>query len=377
MFPIFRRRSRQSSQPSAAKRPDGPARPSVLVLRHGSGLGGMGRAAQFFTPLVESHCRVPDIVCLSADRGGSDRFEARWAAKVSATAAALQRCAHLLLTRRPDAVYLPISQWGLPLLRDLLVVLCARAVRCARVVHLHGAQLPTRLSKSPALRIMLAHAHWIVLSEEVAAQLRASGCRTASVTVVRNPAPPADTSQLPGPPHVLRVGWLGTMSRAKGFDVLCAAVGQLKDRGARLEFRVAGMRHDVPPSDLAVVDEDLGVLAPAQVSSFWAKVDVFVLPTRWVEGLPFVLLEGLQAGCVVAATPSPGCAELLGHGCVNPVEATVDSVAGFLTTCLNDLDEIRRRQQKAWEELRPLYQPERVEEAFVRFWRNSGLGRRP
>ncbi|MFF7977823.1 glycosyltransferase family 4 protein [Streptomyces sp. NPDC007901] len=349
------------------------------MLRHGACLGGMGRAAQFFTPLIEKHCRVPGVVCLSADRGGSDRFEASWAAKTHATAAALQRCLRLLVLCRPDALYLPISQWGLPLLRDLFVVVCARAVGSARVVHLHGAQLPARLAKSRALRIVLAGAHWIVLSEEVAEELRVGSCRTASVTVVRNPAPPRDLSpsRRPGPPRVLRVGWLGTMSRAKGFDLLCAAVARLKSRGVRLEFRVAGMRHDVPPSHTAVVDEDLGVLRPEQVSSFWAETDVAVLPARWVEGLPFVLLEGLQAGCAVAVTPSPGCAELLGHGCVDVVEATVDSVAGFLTGCCHDLEEIRRRQQKAWEALRPLYRPERVEEAFARFWRNGELGWHP
>jgi glycosyltransferase involved in cell wall biosynthesis len=50
------------------------------------------------------------------------------------------------------------------------------------------------------------------------------------------------------------------------------------------------------------VDEDLGVLDLSDVPSFWAQVDAFVLLSRWVEGLPFVLLEGLQAGCAMAAT---------------------------------------------------------------------------
>jgi glycosyltransferase involved in cell wall biosynthesis len=337
----------------------------------------MGRAAEFFTPALKKSCHVPAVVTLSADRAGSDRFEASWPAKARAVATVLRRCAVLLAVRPPDAVYLPISQWGLPLLRDCIVVVLARAAGCTPVLHLHGAQLPPRLSASRWLRTVLAGAHWIVLSEAVAEQVRASGCRTKSVTVIRNPAPPIPAvpreALPPSPSRAFRVGWLGTRSRAKGFDVLCCAVEQLKQRGKSVEFRVAGMRRDVPESRVTCVDQDLGVLQPADVPSFWSAVDVFVLPARWTEGLPFVLLEALQAGCAVAATPSPGCAELFDHGCVDDVDSTVGSVTRFLAECTDDLEGVRRRQQKAWAELRPLYSTERVEGSFVRFWQTARL----
>lgn len=334
----------------------------------------MGRAADFFTPLLESQCRVVAVVPLTADRTGSDRFEASWTAKARATAAVLGRCAFLLTVRSPDAVYLPISQWGLPLVRDVLVITLARVTGCTPVLHLHGAQLPGRLAASGVLRRALAGAHWIVLSDTVATELRASGCRARSVTVVRNPAPAAATSgRVPARPHVLRIGWLGTRCRAKGFDLLCGAVGRLKDRGTDVQFSAAGMRMDVPDAHMASVDEDFGVLAPRSASSFWSRTDVFVLPSRWVEGLPFVLLEALQAGCAVAATPSPGSGELFSRGCVERIESTADSVAAFLEHCVADLQGIRRRQQRAWEELRPLYAPQRVEESFVGFWRDTSF----
>ncbi|MDQ1006970.1 glycosyltransferase involved in cell wall biosynthesis [Streptomyces sp. V4I23] len=341
--------------------------PTLLVLRHSSELGGMGRAAEFFTPVLRSRCQVVAVLSLSADRSGNC-FEASWLAKASATVMSLGRCVYVLVTRSPDAIYLPISQWGLPLFRDLILVMLARMLGCAPVLHLHGAQLPFRLTANRMLRRMLGRSHWIVLSEAVAAELEASGCHTRSVTVVRNPIPQSVVSRrTPSPTQVLRVGWLGTMCRAKGFDVLCDAVDQLKSSGVGLEFSVAGLRLDVPASHMACVDEDLGVLPPANVSSFWSRIDVFVLPARWVEGLPFVLLEGLQAGCVVAATHSPGCAELFDQGCVEPVDSSVGSVTGFLKECVADLEGIRRRQQKLWAELRPLYEADRVKESFARF----------
>ncbi|MET8953634.1 glycosyltransferase family 4 protein [Streptomyces sp. NPDC004393] len=336
----------------------------------------MGRAAEFFTPVLTGRCRVRAVISLSASRDGSDRLAASWPAKASATVAALAKAARTLIGTAPSAVYLPVSQWGLPLLRDVLLVLLAKLAGSTTVLHLHGAQLPARLAASRTLRASLGGCHWIVLSEEVAQQLRACGCRPASVTVLRNPAPPAaPPAPEPAPSRTLRVGWIGTMSRVKGFDLVCAAVDTLKREGLEVEFRVAGMRHDVPLSRMACVDEDLGVLDLSEALSFWSKVDVFVLPARWVEGLPFVLLEGLQARCAVAATPSPGSAELFGQGCVEPVRATAESVAGFLKACADDIDDIRRRQQKAWEELRPRYEPDRVTEEFVRFWQNLGLAR--
>ncbi|MET8947492.1 glycosyltransferase family 4 protein [Streptomyces sp. NPDC004542] len=338
----------------------------------------MGRAAEFFTPLLTSHCHVSAVISLSANRGRSERFAASWPAKARATAAALGACAYRLTRRTQTAVYLPVSQWGPQLLRDAVLVGMARAVRCTVVLHLHGAQLPARLPANRTLRALLGGAHWMVLSEAVAAQLLTSGCRTASVTVLRNPALPAVSPAAAGPSHrsgVLRVGWLGTMTRRKGFDLVCGAVNRARAQGLEVEFRVAGMRCDVPVGDMACVDEDLGVLDASDTLSFWTGVDAFVLPARWVEGLPFVLLEGLQAGCAVAATPSPGCAELFERGCVEPVEASAESVTRFFTACRDDLEGIRRRQQKAWQELRPRYEPGRIEEEFVRFWQNLGLGR--
>ena len=373
MFPI---RPRHPQQRSA---------PTVLVLRHNAGLGGMGRAAEFFTPVLRRLCHAPTVVVLSAERT-SDSFEASWPAKIGTTASAVRRCAQALVTESPDAVYLPIAQWGLPLLRDALVVALAKATGSTPVLHLHGAQLPARLSRALFLRKALGGAHWIVLSEDVSADLRASGCRTRSVTVIRNPAPQAhpETRALPqqtgapstalGASRPMRVGWLGTMCRAKGFDILCEAVDRMKRSGAAVEFSVAGMRRDVPHSRMGCVDRDLGVIQPADVRAFWSVVDVFVLPARWAEGLPFVLLEAVQAGCAVAGTPSPGCAELFRHGCVDDVEPTAASVAGFLEACRTDLDGVRDRQQKAWHRLRPLYAHDRVEESFARFWDTAPFG---
>ncbi len=362
-----------------------PSVPTVLALRHSAGLGGMGRAAEFFTPSLRRLCDVVGVVSLSAERM-SDHFEPPWLAKAGATGSAMRRFARVLVAKRPDAVYLPISQWGLPLLRDALIVALAKAGRSTPVLHLHGAQLPARLSAAPLLRKALGGAHWIVLSEDVAAELRASGCGTRSVTVIRNPAPetPLQASAFPtrnrtqpadpGAVRPLRVAWLGTMCRAKGFDVLCEAVDRMKRSGAAVDFSVAGMRRDVPESRMGCVDRDLGVLQPADVPGFWSAADVFVLPARWAEGLPFVLLEALQAGCAVAGTPSAGCAELFRHGCVDAVEPTVASVTAFLEACRTDLDGVRDRQQEAWHGLRPLYARDRVEESFARFWETSILG---
>ncbi|MHB9863793.1 glycosyltransferase family 4 protein [Streptomyces sp. YIM S03343] len=342
------------------------------MLRHSAHLGGMGRAAEFFTPVVESSRQVVSVVSLSADRGGSMRVRAAWPARVSATAAALARCVRVLAVRTPGALYLPVAQWGLPLLRDTVITVIAKAFRCTPVLHLHGSQLPARLRTSAVLRKALGNGHWLVLSDQVADDIRASGCRTASVRVIRNPAP--TQSAPPRPPDSagpLRIGWLGTMHRSKGFDIVCDAVAGLKGNGAPVSFSVAGMRSDVPPQVMACVDEDFGVLEPDEVGSFWSGVDVFVLPARWAEGLPFVLLESLQSGCAVAATWSPGSAELFERGCVERIDGGVASVTAFLTRCLADIDGVRSRQQKAWEEIRPLYDPDTVRDGFSKIWRGS------
>jgi glycosyltransferase involved in cell wall biosynthesis len=118
----------------------------------------------------------------------------------------------------------------------------------------------------------------------------------------------------------LRVGYLGQVKYHKGVDLLVDAWSVLRGPsprtlviygsdegeaayGQRLRQRLAGLRN-------------VTWAAPIQRADIWsalANLDVVVVPSRWVENSPNVILEAQAVGVVVVGTNLGGVAELVRH----------------------------------------------------------------
>jgi glycosyltransferase involved in cell wall biosynthesis len=57
-----------------------------------------------------------------------------------------------------------------------------------------------------------------------------------------------------------------------------------------------------------------GYLGAEALARAYARADVFVLPTYWIEGFPTSITEALQAGLPVVTTPIRGTADHLEEG---------------------------------------------------------------
>jgi glycosyltransferase involved in cell wall biosynthesis len=119
----------------------------------------------------------------------------------------------------------------------------------------------------------------------------------------------------------LRVGYLGQVKRHKGVDLLVDAWSRLSgptprslviygsDKGEdaygqRLRQQLASLR-----------DVTWAASIPhAEVWSALANLDVVVVPSRWVENSPNIILEAQAVGVVVVGTNLGGVAELVRHG---------------------------------------------------------------
>jgi|DewCreStandDraft_5_1066085.scaffolds.fasta_scaffold00072_67 glycosyltransferase involved in cell wall biosynthesis len=102
--------------------------------------------------------------------------------------------------------------------------------------------------------------------------------------------------------ETVRFGYIGRMTPAKGIDVLVWAF-RLADLGSRAtlelfgEFEEATFREHV----LRLADRDPrirfhGAFPPERLGEVLAQIDVLVIPSRWPETGPLVLLEALAAG---------------------------------------------------------------------------------
>ena len=182
------------------------------------------------------------------------------------------------------------------------------------------------------------------------------------------------------PPQAPLLLGAGTKAYQKGFDRLMPVFADLAQRHAELHLALVGL----PSTPYQGLDQHrwlrdmLGgeealqnrLLLPGLVgtmAAWYARADVFVLPSRY-EGFPNVLLEAMAAGCAcVASDCLTGPAELIQHnvnGVLLPADASSDDWVKAIEALLHD--PLRRRALGAAAmTVRQRFAPERVRHDFL------------
>jgi glycosyltransferase involved in cell wall biosynthesis len=122
------------------------------------------------------------------------------------------------------------------------------------------------------------------------------------------------------PAHApLRELYLGQISRHKGVDLLIDAARRLRGEGVSLNLRLVGPVTDTTAFEHSVrrAMSDNVVLEPPQpreaLAGLLRDTDVLVVPSRWYENSPNVILEAFAAGVPVIAAGHGGMAEMVRH----------------------------------------------------------------
>jgi glycosyltransferase involved in cell wall biosynthesis len=186
--------------------------------------------------------------------------------------------------------------WRLRLLRRLLLTVYRLSLghRRARVIF-----------QNPDDRATLVDGGVVVASQ--AALVRGSG---VDLTQFRPRPEPAD-----GPPLAVmaaRLIW------EKGVDDFAAAARLLRHRGTAVRCVLVGRTH--PDNPRAVPESMLRSWQTEGVLEWWgrredmaavyAQAAMVVLPSRYGEGIPKVLIEAAAAGRAIIATDIPGCRDI-------------------------------------------------------------------
>lgn len=239
-------------------------------------------------------------------------------------AAALAR----MLYRSPDAaVYLPVSQvrWGF--LRDAVFIALAALFRRRVIIHFHGgafqrfyrkSRLPMRLIIAATMRRV--DEAWVL--SEAHEHIFGGLIPSDRVGVLENGIPDFDRQiwrrEEHDPRRPLRILYLSNLLPEKGcldlldaLDAIGASAGappvearfageadveveaEFRERAATLAMNGIMARYD-------------GVLAGAEKESVFSWADVFVFPSRYLEGQGLCLLEAMAAGLPIIATTHPG-----------------------------------------------------------------------
>jgi glycosyltransferase involved in cell wall biosynthesis len=122
----------------------------------------------------------------------------------------------------------------------------------------------------------------------------------------------------------------------KGVMEFCAAAGLVQRKyGFNVEFSLAGpVDSDSPGSlteeqifDICASNNVQFLGSRNDLKDILAKIDIFVLPSYYAEGIPKVLIEAAACGCAVITTDHPGCRDAIVAGETGMLVPPKDSTA--------------------------------------------------
>ena len=114
------------------------------------------------------------------------------------------------------------------------------------------------------------------------------------------------------------IGSIGRLEPEKGFDSLIAASRLLRAEMPDVQVLIAGRGSQRSHLEDLATGSPVRFVGPLaggeEVAEFLGQLDAFVLPSRFGEGRPNVLIEALACGVPVVATDIPGVGETVGTG---------------------------------------------------------------
>lgn len=143
-------------------------------------------------------------------------------------------------------------------------------------------------------------------------------------------------------PGSIRFGYIGQIKPHKGVDLITTAVVQLVDAGLPCSLQIWGRSQDNPDYYQRMQKSTTGYPAvrycgPFEGTRVWNVldgIDVLVVPSRWYENCPTVILEAFKMQIPVIATHIGGMAEL------------VQPDKNGLTFALNDANDLSQQMRR-------------------------------
>jgi glycosyltransferase involved in cell wall biosynthesis len=163
----------------------------------------------------------------------------------------------------------------------------------------------------------------IAVSHSLADYARAQGIASARISVVANGVPPRGPLVDRAPP---RATWtLGTVALfrpRKGLEVLLDALALLRSQGLDVNLRAVGdfetadyeQKIKAQVARLGIGERVHWVGFTQDVPAELARMDLFVLPSLFGEGLPMVILEAMATGVPIVGTRVEGVPEAIRDG---------------------------------------------------------------
>lgn len=247
-----------------------------------------------------------DYLHFVAGRRDGERANALWLAK---QAVMPLQFFSVCLAHYPDVVHINTALTDLSIWRDAALTLAAKMARRKVAISIHGGKyLMNPFTSARVERVtarMLRRADVVIVYSDLEKTEVLKRWPHLNVKVLANAIPFSDV------PTVARnnadpvLVFFGRFHESKGLHEVIDASRILKNEGykfrfnaygegAEKEFFLNGMRDALGDSF-----HYGGIIAGQEKWQRLAEADIFVLPSRYGEGLPMAMLEAMAVGCVV------------------------------------------------------------------------------
>ncbi len=257
---------------------------------------------------------------------------------------------------RIDIVHINTALNPLSIMRDAAFAKTARLANRPILLHLHGGrflaqEFENRFFARTAEK-MLRRASIVIVLSELEKEIIEKRWQNLSVRVLENAVSLDETQKIKAETDEKSIVFLGRLHESKGLFEIIKACRILKDEGFEFCFNCfgAGEMKDFFTAEMtAILGEKFyfgGVISGAEKEKALNEADIFLLPSRYGEGLPMAMLEAMAARCVVVVSEMASIGAVVKDG-VNgfTVEPqNVPQLVGKLKSLLSG--------EKDWESLR-------------------------
>lgn len=212
-----------------------------------------------------------------------------------------------------------------------------------------GIWTALRMRQLVALRQQVTREFWEAVDHIVALNawtrdlLLLNHVPSSKITIVRHTRTSSEAELKPAlSPHsddTLKLVYLGRLAPEKGLDIVVEALSKIPQ--ARISWDIYGIRQSNDPYTinlLSLIEKDNRIrlcdpVPQDEVLKTLTQYHVLVVPSRWLETGPLVILDAFAAGIPVIGTGIGGIAEWVEHG-KNGLLVDVESVEGWKETLL-------------------------------------------
>ena len=229
---------------------------------------------------------------------------------------------------KPGAVHINTALTDLSIWRDAALTLAAKMAGCKVVLSIHGGKyLWNDFANSRIERVtrkMLQRASVVVvyseLEKEAVLKRWSNLGPDLKVEVLPNAIPFADVPTVERDNAEPVLVFFGRFHESKGLHETIEAARILKNEGYKFQFKAYG---EGPEREffLTGMQNALGdkfhyggIIAGKEKWRRLAEADIFVLPSRYGEGLPMAMLEAMAVGCVVVVADVSSVAAVIDEG---------------------------------------------------------------